>query len=630
MTQPNRTPVWPLAVAILFACIVNWPCVVWGLQFGHDHNLHLTYLHFFGAQLRNGELYPRWLSGINFGAGSPIFFVEYPLPYYVSTFLQWLFHIPSTATGEAHALGLFIFLTGILSSVSSWLWCRTLAGPIVAMLASAAYLTMPYVYSCDVYYRAAIGEYSALAWIPLALFFAHWIGKRPRHAVAGMAFAFAAVVLSNFFTALLFAPFLVLYLIAIVPDSRRLRAMFYAACALGLGLGISAIYFLPMNANRPFFSLANLMKLAPGVFFYRDHLFPFGKTLFPSGHLSLRLIDLLSLALGMGTLVVFVIRLRRKETPQILAWVAIICILLTSAAPVLGLVNLNSHPELATPRVIDVRSRIFLVTFLTLEGSLLAYASLRNYADPLPKFLMIAAVTSYFLTTRWSEWFWQYATPMWNIQFPWRFAGLLSIFALGLIAFALRDLLGQPLRRKTLALACAAVWIAIAVGGSIALDIPESIKPPFVTELKGRVETPYAAYATISHFPTPEELGPNDGMQERVLVQAGEGTARVETVNARHLRVTADCPRNCTLLLKLVYYPLWQAHDEADSPISLTPSNRAGFAELSLKPGLHAINLELPRAQSEIWGAWLSVISLIIAALLCLREKRNLHEASPA
>jgi len=626
MSDPKQSSaLWPLVVVILSAAVVNFPCLIWGLQFGDDHNLHVTYLHFFDAQLRAGELYPRWLSGLNFGAGSPIFFVQYPLPYYAAAGLRWLFHISATPVGEAHALGLFVFFTGIVAGVSSWLWCRTLANPFAAVLASVVYLTMPYVYGCDVYHRAAIGEYSALAWVPLALFFAHQIDTRPRLAVAGMASTFAAVILSNLFTALLFAPFLVLYAIcrAPRPGSETWMAAVFVISALALGVGISGAYFVPMNAHRAFFSAANLDKLGPGIFFYRDHLFPFGETLFPGSSFSLRIVDLISGGLGLATAAIFVVRVRQSQTSKMLAAVAIVCVLLTCVAPWFHLVGFSPHPDEAILRVIDMRCRVFLITLLTLEAAMLAYASLRTYAKPLPKFLLAASLACCFLSTRWSEEIWQHASFLWSIQFPWRLSGLLSVFALGLFALALGDVWGFPSRRKKMLVVCAGLWLAIGVSSYIALDIRGYLAQPFSTEVKLRLETPYPVYASISRLPTLDELGPSDGLADKVLLLAGEGTARLETLSPRYLRLDAECPGDCTFLVKLVYYPFWRAHEASNQPVALQPSERAGLTELTLGPGAHVVDLELPFGRSEIWGAGLSFISIVVVGLLFFRGREK-------
>jgi len=617
----QSSALWPLAIVILVACIVNLPFLTWGLQFGHDHNLHITYLHFFDAQLRAGELYPRWISGLNFGAGSPIFFVQYPLPFYTAAALRWAFRLPATADGAAHALGLFIFFTGIVSGVSSWLWCRALANPVAALFASVVYLTMPYVYGCDVYYRAAIGEYSALAFVPMALFFAHRVDTRPLRAVAGMASAFAVIILSNLFTAVLFVPFLVLYAIYRVRRSKMGMAALCVACALGLGVGIAGAYFLPMNVHRAFFSLANLKKLQPGIFSYQEHLFPFGETLFPHSQLSLRIVDLISAGVGLAIVAVLIVRLRRSTMPKVLSYAAMMVVLATCAAPLFHRVGFFPHPDAASFRVVDVRSRIFLITFLTLEAALLAYASLRTCAEPLPKFLLTASLACYFLSTRWSEWIWAHASFLWNIQFPWRFSGLLSAFTAGLFALALRDAWDDPRRRRNMLQACAAIWFAVGLGSYLALDIPQVIVRPFFTEIRSKLEGTFSAYASVSELPTPEELGPNDRLAGASFL-AGDGTAALDAVTPRHLRVKANCLTPCTLLLKLVFYPFWQAHENSSQPIPLQPT-RAGLTELSLSPGTHEVDLELPRGRSEIWGVWLSFISLVVVAALFLGERER-------
>jgi hypothetical protein len=632
MNETNRSsPLWPLAIVILFACVVNYPCLLWGLQFGHDHNLHITYLHFFDAQLAAGELYPRWVSGLNFGAGGPIFFVQYPLPYYAAAGLRRIFRLSETADGLAYALGAFVFFVGIVSGVSSWLWCRGLANPVAAIFTSVAYLTMPYLYGGDVYYRASIGEYSALAVLPLALFFADQIESRPWRAVSGMALVIGVVILCNLFTAILFAPFLFLYAIFLVSRTNVRIAIFVVAAALVLGVGISGVYFLPMNTHRAFFNLANLVKLREGIFAWRSQLFPFGETLFPGPQISLRIVGLLSRVLGLAIVAILIIRLRHsvtsktssKMTSKGLAYAAVALVLLTCAAPLLHRVGFFPHAELGGLRIIDVRTRIFLITFLTLEAALLAYTSLQDRAERLPNFLLAACLVCYFLSTRWSEWIWGHASFLWNLQFPWRLSGILSTFALGLFALALRDAWDNPRRRRNALLAGTALWLGVGTGSYLVFDIPQVVVRPFFTEVRDKLESSYPAYASVSELPTPDEFGGDESPAGRVSFRGGIGTASFGTVTARHLRLEANCSAPCTLLLKLVYYPFWQAQEVSKQSVCLKPSGRAGLTELSLGSGNHQVDLELPFGRSEIWGAWLSLVSLVVVAWMFFQDRRR-------
>jgi len=50
---------------------------------GHDTLEHINYARHFTDQFWSGELYPRWLIGMNHGLGSASFFVFPPLPFYV-------------------------------------------------------------------------------------------------------------------------------------------------------------------------------------------------------------------------------------------------------------------------------------------------------------------------------------------------------------------------------------------------------------------------------------------------------------------------------------------------------------------------------------------------------------------
>jgi hypothetical protein len=605
----------PLAIVILVACVVNLPCLLWGLQFGHDHNLHITYLHFLDEQRRAGEFYPRWISALNFGAGSPIFFVQYPLPYYVASLCRRVFGISATAVGDAHAIGLFIFLTGIAAGVFSWLWCSVLTNPVAAVFASVAYLTMPYLYGCDVYYRAAIGEYSALAWIPLVLFFAHWIGPHPPRAIAGMGLAIAAVTLSNLFTAILFLPFLFLYVITIAAPVKIWKTMLSAACALALGIGASSVYFLPMMVHRSFFSLRNLVNLRGGIFNYRDHLFPIAATLFPSSHTAITVVGSASGALGLAIIATLILRSRRGLMFAILIYTAVFLLLLTCAASLLHRIGFFSRPEAAGFRAVDVRSRIFLITFLTSEAAFLAYASLRDHAEMLPNFFVAACLACYVLTTRLSEWIWQHVSFLCNIQFPWRLTGILSVFALGLVAFVARDALASPQRRRNILLVCMA-WCLVMVGSCFVLDIPQVLSRPFFTEIRSKLDGPFPAYATVSELPSLDELGPNEPPLDKPSFLAGGGNVTLSIVSPRHLRVEANCFSACTVLLKLVYYPFWQAREITGQLVALQPTSRAGLSQLSLSAGIHEVDLELPVRRAETWGGWISLICLLIISTM--------------
>src|SRR6185437_12964608 len=78
-----------VASSIVFAL----PMLYYGpLIDGHDTHDHLNYVKYFSEQFWAGNLYPRWLMGMNHGLGSPTFFVFPPLPAYVCVLLEPVAH----------------------------------------------------------------------------------------------------------------------------------------------------------------------------------------------------------------------------------------------------------------------------------------------------------------------------------------------------------------------------------------------------------------------------------------------------------------------------------------------------------------------------------------------------------
>jgi hypothetical protein len=169
-------------------------------------------------------------------------------------------------------------------------------------------------------------------------------------------------------------------------------------------------------------------------------------------------------------------------------------------------------------------------------------------------------------------------------------------------------------------LAGIALWLGVGIGSYFVFDIPQVVVRPFFTEIRAKLESSYPAYASVSELPTPEEFGGDESPAGRVSFLAGGGTASLGTITARHLRLEANCFAPCTLLLKLAHYPFWQAYEVSKRSVRLEPFGQAGLTELWLSPGSHQVDLELPLGRSEIWGGWLSLVSLFVAVLMFFRD----------
>lgn len=149
------------------------PAVIFGFPaHTHDGWIHALWLTHFSEQLWGGDPYPRWLSDLNGGLGSPAFFFYPPIPYYLSSLLKPFFG--SDEQGWLR-LGLMAAFALIASGWSAYLWLNRIAGRNVACAAAILFVAAPYHTIADLYIRGAFAELFAFVWAPLIFYFAHQI-----------------------------------------------------------------------------------------------------------------------------------------------------------------------------------------------------------------------------------------------------------------------------------------------------------------------------------------------------------------------------------------------------------------------------------------------------------------------
>lgn len=236
------------------AVVLALPMLIYGpMPSGHDTFEHLTFFRNFSQQFWGGELYPRWLLTINHGLGSPTFFLYPPLPVYVSTLL-----VPAGSVLHFNAFNVAEFLALFSSGICAFLWIRTMASGGVALAAAALYMLLPYHLAVDFYLRNALPECWALAWMPLVLYFTMQVLTRQRGAVAGLAVAYALLILSHLISAFIFSVIPFLVAVTLSTRGRKIRSALFIAEGMLLGAGLSSIYLLPALFHRRYFPISRL------------------------------------------------------------------------------------------------------------------------------------------------------------------------------------------------------------------------------------------------------------------------------------------------------------------------------------------------------------------------------------
>lgn len=231
-----------LAFAFIFALFL--PPMVLGLHHAHDIQHHLSWFLSSSEQFYNGEFYPRWMPSQFNGLGSPAFFFYPPFANFILIFADLL---TFKNFEPDHTIAIGAFLMSILSGLSFYAWIKNFATKNIAILASAFYAIAPYHTAIDFFNRAAMAEYAAFIWVPLIFAGIYHVVRemKPRWIII-LTGSIAGLFITHLLTALIIAPFAVVYALCLLKTARPLPRRIILLGLTGFaGVGLAAFYFVP-------------------------------------------------------------------------------------------------------------------------------------------------------------------------------------------------------------------------------------------------------------------------------------------------------------------------------------------------------------------------------------------------
>ncbi len=227
------------ALALLAGVIVVLPAIIFGMPNNNDLANHYHFAIPFYEALRQGYLYPGWLATPNLGYGDVVVRFYPPALYYLLAAGRFL-------TGNWYAGSLLaITCLSALGSFGAYIWARSYLPRHVAVWAGIFYALMPY-HLAEFYQAAQLAEFAAGAALLFALAFTKRVCDEGRwRDVAGLAAAYAALVLSHLPLAVFGSLTLLLYAVMERPRGAVVKLSKLSAAAI-LGLGASAFYWVTM------------------------------------------------------------------------------------------------------------------------------------------------------------------------------------------------------------------------------------------------------------------------------------------------------------------------------------------------------------------------------------------------
>jgi hypothetical protein len=586
-------PAWLFSlVVVLVALVAAWPAIsqpgLLNTRGGGDSPFLLQRLHQLVSALTDGHFPVRWMPDANYGYGYPFYNYYAPLSIYISAIFRFT---GLTFVRSIHAAQLLGFVVAGLGMF--YLGRRWLGSPWAGLLAAVAYTVAPF-HMVNVYVRGdSLAEFWAMAFYPLVLLAAdsllevtanrdqpatnhmRWpvIGSR----LAFFALAYAALILSHNISALIFSPFLLLYLILrlwqehreegtqrkerqSLPLPRSPAPLFAILAALVLAFALAAWFFVPALAEQ---DMVQLGPVTEGYFHFSNHFRDLdliqGNLLFdynPDGGAAFRM-GLVQAGLALAGAIVFIWR-RQSVT----------------------------------------RSRLWFI----LAGALIATTMITSLSRVLWEYLPLLSFT----------------------QFPWRFLSVQALFT-ALLTGALTLWPG----RYVAPLMAAAASLVLLAGALLGLRTDHLT----LTDADVTAER-LAQYewftgnigSTVSAEYLPPEAQPrpytspwlNTGERDRVVALTGSlESAAVSRQATRQGWVVTTGGQGATLLFATLYWPGWQATIDG-VPAELQSQPGSGLMFLEVPAGSHEIDLILDRTPVRRLAEWVSLAAVLVAVFLLL------------
>jgi len=597
----------PLATLLLLALIAAGP--LWGpgllnTRGGGDSPFLLLRTHQLATNLRAGVFPVRWMPDAAYGFGYPFFSYYAALPYYLAAGftlagLDILSAIKLTQTlfFAAAALGMYGWARQVLHSrPGGW-------------LAAVAYTLAPF-HLVNVYVRGdSLSEFAAFAFYPLILWGLDKTSKpKPRApspnaqwVMRGLwpALAYAGLILTHNISALIFSPFVLLY-IAMVScagdkgqeaESRKpfvICSFAHLSLFIGslfIGLLLSAWYWLPALTETDY---VQLTAQTTGYFFYGNHFrgvdlvqprLIFDYAITPGGPTPFAM-GLVQAALALTGLLVVVVRWARSQRPT--------------------------------------RNAQHVSRFM-------------HFATRRETFALAGFLLSTWLITPLSRPLWDHLPLLPMVQFPWRFLSVQALFAALLIGA-----LVAPFHRRGWIAATAVVGL-LTVAGLAGLRpeyLPIAAEEVTVERLqlyelftgnvgstiryeylpRWAVPRPYTGPSLLDPS-APPQATPLSGKLVRAEEIAHEPTRRVWTVEAGTGGAEVAFP--------LYYWPGWRATVDGAS-VEVGPTPDSGYLTLTVPAGRHVVEMWLGRTPLRTVAEGMSLVTALVLLIVITALRRKI------
>lgn len=516
----------------------------------HDLLYHLNWNKFFVDQFWAGDLYPRWLMGMNGGQGSPAFFFYGPIPYYAAALFK-----PFLADDPYGwlQLGLSFSLALGLSGIFSFLWLQKITDKTTAFLGALFYMLLPYHLQVDLFHRLALAEFWAFAWMPLILYAVTEIVSGSKTGSLKLAIGYSLLIMTHLSTTLIFSPLPLLYAWVLSDRDKKLKVAFNVLSGMIFGLCLSAVYLLPVLMTQ---DNVVLSRMTEGRGRYDQGFLISGEILQPIPWQGYWEFLSRSTLFTMMVSIIFIVPSWLSRNPLIRRIGIFWCSVSVIAAFMMYPWSDPLWRMLPTLQKIQFPWRFNMILSVAASASIvIGLYALKNETS---RYERIARVFIFSI-----------------------------VIALAIIAGNLfLERSTRQLEPENLAI----ILHSLQFNEGASEYLPRWVPDEMVSLVDNR---------------TMKQTMP------KLQVVAGDGRTQIRKWQPRHIEIFVQAQKKILLEVGQFFYPGWTAKAaDGNTPYPLSPSGH-GTLEIHIPEGEHLISITLDAGREEVIGRWVSLVSLI-------------------
>jgi uncharacterized membrane protein len=215
----------------------------------------------FTESLKEGIIYPRWVSLSFWGYGSPTFVLYSPLAFYLVSLIDLFTHSTIASMNIAKFTALFLSGTGVYFLVKEFYPEK------VSLLSASFFILLPYSVF-EFYYIGSFASLISLIWIsPLLLFTYRYIKNKMTADILYAGACYGGLILTHLLNAYMFTFVAVSFTICLFIVHRRIRDLIAAPLTILVGALLSAAYLLPLLYERTFINFRAFISRGSGFRF---------------------------------------------------------------------------------------------------------------------------------------------------------------------------------------------------------------------------------------------------------------------------------------------------------------------------------------------------------------------------